>query len=301
MKELKKKIFAAAAMTIMTVSCALSAFAASPSPSPEATARPRPGASTSASSSSDNSSESSSEKSTTVKQESTAAPESTADTAGKSNDSKAISVTSETAASQQGSAVSNKKYVSRGGAFLWFLLSVIVNALISFAIANRFYKLSKKDNHLALEVRALRRDVEEKFISNVGGFAEPETDISNSNDDYSMNTEGIKGGNKPDEEFSGSAEETFKRWESQLSSQRAQKRAAIRASLETKAEKEERGEEPHLVRSNSYQPRREMPPRAEEPETADDSLDLPEEESKIDSIKSKAKELITDIFPFRED
>ena len=57
--------------------------------------------------------------------------------------------------------VSNKKYLSKGWAVFWFIFTIIINAIISFWIGNRFYKLSKKDNHLSFEIRALRKDIEE--------------------------------------------------------------------------------------------------------------------------------------------
>ena len=59
--------------------------------------------------------------------------------------------------------VSNKKYLSKGWAVFWFIFTIIINAIISFWIGNRFYKLSKKDNHLSFEIRALRKDIEEKI------------------------------------------------------------------------------------------------------------------------------------------
>ena len=47
------------------------------------------------------------------------------------------------------------------GANGWFIFTIIINAIISFWIGNRFYKLSKKDNHLSFEIRALRKDIED--------------------------------------------------------------------------------------------------------------------------------------------
>ena len=69
--------------------------------------------------------------------------------------------------------------MSKGWAVFWFIFTIIINAIISFWIGNRFYKLSKKDNHLSFEIRALRKDIEEKFVNNVGGFSEQEVDIKN--------------------------------------------------------------------------------------------------------------------------
>ena len=79
----------------------------------------------------------------------------------------------------------NKKYAGKGFVMLWVFLLIIINAVVSFLIANRFYKLSRRENHVASEVRALRRDLEDKFIKSVEGFSEMETNVTNSNENYS--------------------------------------------------------------------------------------------------------------------
>lgn len=53
--------------------------------------------------------------------------------------------------------VSNKKYLSKGWAVFWFIFTIIINAIISFWIGNRFYKLSKKDNHLSFEIQSIEK------------------------------------------------------------------------------------------------------------------------------------------------
>lgn len=82
--------------------------------------------------------------------------------------------------------------MSKGWAVFWFIFTIIINAIISFWIGNRFYKLSKKDNHLSFEIRALRKDIEEKFVNNVGGFSEQEVDIKNLNESLALDDEGLK-------------------------------------------------------------------------------------------------------------
>ncbi|MCC8168956.1 MAG: hypothetical protein LIO59_00980, partial [Oscillospiraceae bacterium] len=82
----------------------------------------------------------------------------------------AINVVSNT----EQTSVDTKKYVSKGGMVGWLIVSIIINALISFWIGNRFHKLSQKDSHITAEIRALRRDVDEKFLQSVGGFSEQE-------------------------------------------------------------------------------------------------------------------------------
>ena len=292
-----KKIFAAFVIAVMALSGAAAVTAASPSPSPTATAtaRPRPdsgSSQTSGSTKSDNSQDSSKNESSNSKSSGTEAEK-----------TPAVNVTPppavETASPQ---TVSNKKYTTRGGAFGWFLLSVIVNAALSFAIGNRFYKMSKKDTRSVSEIRALRRDVEEKFEASVGNIAEQDIDITNSNPDYSSDADGIKAHTQTPEE-SETAEEIFKKWEKQLSAQRAERRAAIRESVKPKSTEEVVNEEDehqeHDVKA--YKPRRDMSFEEEDTEDFDEGDYEDENGGKLDSIKSKAKELITDIFPFKDE
>ena len=292
-----KKIFAALVIAVMALSGAAAVTAASPSPSPTATAtaRPRPdsgSSQTSGSTKSDNSQDSSKSESSNSKSSGTEAEK-----------TPAVNVTPppavETASPQ---TVSNKKYTTRGGAFGWFLLSVIVNAALSFAIGNRFYKMSKKDTRIVSEIRALRRDVEEKFEASVGNIAEQDIDITNPNPDYSSDADGIKTHTQTPEE-SETAEEIFKKWEKQLSAQRAERRAAIRESVKPRSTEEVVNEEDehqeHDVKA--YKPRREMSFEEEDTEDFDEGDYEDENGGKLDSIKSKAKELITDIFPFKDE
>lgn len=278
MKNFKNKMLAAVMTAIVVISGAVCAMAATPTPQ-AATARPRPAASE-------------------TNQQATAAPEQASQATA--------AVTTAAPVTETSTAVAEKKYTTKGGAFGWFLLSVIINSILSFAIGNRFYKMSKKDSHLTSEIRALRRDVEEKFAANVGGFSEPEMDISNSNDDYSSGIDGIKMKAVASDGEQESAEDIFKRWESQLAQQRAEKRAAIRAAVkprntQTTEEFVESGREEHNIHSGDYQPRRANYAETEESSPEESDEDFEEEENRFDSIKSKAKELITDIFPFRED
>lgn len=292
-----KKIFAAFVIAAMALSGAAAVTAASPSPSPTtaATARPRPdsgSSQTSGSTKSDNSQDSSKNESSNSKSSGTEAEK-----------TPIVNVTAapavETASPQ---TVSNKKYTTRGGAFGWFLLSVIVNAALSFAIGNRFYKMSKKDTRIVSEIRALRRDVEEKFEASVGNIAEQDIDITNPNPDYSSDADGIKTHTQTPEE-SETAEEIFKKWEKQLSAQRAERRAAIRESVKPKSTEEivndEDEHQEHDVKA--YKPRRNMSFEEEDTEDFDEGDYEDENGGKLDSIKSKAKELITDIFPFKDE
>ena len=314
--NLKNRIFAAAITSAILLSSAICALAATPAPA--ATTRPRPGtAATETTSSSDSSSNSSSssndsdnededESSSDSEKSSTAAPKSTA--SSEENKQTVNTVVTTVAPATTEKAVSEKKYTTKGGAFGWFLLSLIVNSILSFAIGNRFYKMAKKDTHVTSEIRALRRDIEEKFAANIGGFSEQEKDVTNSNADYSIDPDGIKPNTAPSKETEESAEEVFRRWESQLAAQRAEKRAAIRASVTPRSkqstqsfvETDEDEEDVRPFGRRSYQPRREAEPVEED--TDDEWIDDEDaEESTLSAIKNKAKDLITDIFPFRED
>ena len=321
MNILKKRIFAAVFASAIIISNAMCVLAASPQP---ATARPRPGTSssavtetTAASSESDKDEKKDEEKdekttkvttSSSSKSSSSKASESedTDEEDTKNEDTKNTKINVSTVAPAAETpapmaAVSEKKYTTKGGAFGWFILSVIVNAVLSFAIANRFYKMSKKDNHIASEIRALRRDVEERFASTVNGFYEQETDMVNQNDDYSSELDGIKMKERVVERDE-TAEEIFRKWESDLANQRIQKRAEIRANIKPRSEEEAEAEEMYS-RTKSYQPRRQSDEDLYMEE--DDDLDYEdyekEEEGRFAAFKNKAKEFITDVFPLKED
>lgn len=201
----------------------------------------------------------------------------TAPTAIPTTDDGKVSIVTDT---EQSSG--KKGSVSVGAMILWLLISVIINAGVSFWIGNRFYRLSKKDTHLTSEVRALRRDVEEKFLQSVGGFAEQEIDISNANEDYSRGGEGISMPRRQrQEEASGTEEdELLRKWESRMNAK--QSRSSVSGA--------ERRYEPGVRRK--YQPTREAEPIDE---------DYDEEEEQKSGIKSKAKGILNDIFPFKED
>lgn len=320
MNKLYKKIFAFVITTVMLVSGA-AVLAASPEP----TTRPRPESgqtqttekkstdksssksSDDEESSSKSSSKSSNDKDSSSKSSSKSSNDKDSDEKSSSADDKSnanennkesVSITVETEAPKTvtTAAVSEKHYTTRGGAFGWFLLSILVNAVLSFAIGNRFYKMSKKNNHVSAEVRALRRDIEEKFNSNIGGFSEHDVEVSNSNESYAPDEGEIKVNVKKTEEEI-SAEETFREWEENLAKQEAEKREALREALKPKSTREFVEEEASFDNhkgEKAYKPVR-------EPREEDDYDDEEEAESTFDSIKNKAKEIITDIFPFRED
>lgn len=292
MNVLKKRIFAAIFASAIIISNAMCVMAATPQPT--ATTRPRPGTSSATQTVQTTSSTADKEEKTNVKKSSATDNEEDKDAEKKIN----VSTVEPVEAVETIATASEKKYTTKGGAFGWFVLSVLVNAVLSFAIANRFYKMSKKDNHIASEIRALRRDVEERFASTVNGFYEQETDMTNQNDDYSSDADGIKMTQKPIEKDE-SAEEIFKKWENDLANQRAQKRAEIRASISPRSMMEDEDDEQDAVRISAYQPNRRGAENIYEDEG--DYEDYEEEESKFSIFKSKAKEFITEVFPLKED
>lgn len=200
----------------------------------------------------------------------------------------------------------NKKYLTKGGAIFWFAFTVVLNSVLSFWIGNRFYKMSKKDNHMAAEIRALRRDVEEKFVKSVGGFSEQEIDINNLNESLAMDDEGIKPVERQIEyrETGTEDEERFRRWEAAQSAPRSERaRQQSKAKSAVSEELEEDFEDVRKIRRKNYQPKRNM--RSDDfLHNENDMSDLGEtQEIKVkgDGVRSKAKEILGDIFPFKED
>ena len=200
----------------------------------------------------------------------------------------------------------NSKYLTKGGAIFWFAFTVVLISVLSFWIGNRFYKMSKKDNHIAGEIRALRRDVEEKFVTSVGGFSEQEIDINNLNESLAMDDEGIK----PVEhqtayrEISDAEEERFRKWEEAQSASRVSKtQRQSKAKSTVSEELEEDFEDVRKIRRKNYQPKRDM--RSDDFDRVDNDMselgETQEIKLKGDGVRSKAKEILGDIFPFKED
>ncbi|MCC8161484.1 MAG: hypothetical protein LIO53_09325 [Oscillospiraceae bacterium] len=198
------------------------------------------------------------------------------------------------------SEVTNKKYLTKGGAAFWFIFTILLNGIFSFWIGNRFYRLAKKDNHVSSEIRALRKDIEEKFVKSVGGFAEQEIDINNLNESLASDADGIKPAEKQSafREVSPEEEERFRKWEEAQSRPKAER---TKPKSAVKEELDEDFDEVKKIRRKNYQPKRERSLNTFD-EGDDEDLD---ETKKInlkgDGVKSKAKEFLGDIFPFKED
>ena len=124
-----------------------------------------------------------------------------------------------------------------------------------------------------------------------------ETDVANTNDNYSMNGS-IKMPERKSTDFAAESEDVFKKWESQMS----QRRAARRPIVE-EPETEDNYEDEEIEETR---PRRKFQPNSKPVEPAEGEYDDEEYEeepgdSTIQIVKNKAKNLLGDIFPFKED
>ena len=198
--------------------------------------------------------------------------------------------------------VTDSKYLTKGVAAFWFIFITVVNTVLSFWIGNRFYRLSKKDNHISAEIRALRKDVEEKFVSSVGGFAEQEVDINNMNESMALDDDGITLPEKQPllREVSAEEEERFRRWEEAQSKPRNE-RAKVKSAV--KEELEEELDDVKKINRKNYRPNRDADSSVFDEEEPEENL---EETRAIklrgdNAVKTKAKEILGDMFPFKED
>lgn len=196
--------------------------------------------------------------------------------------------------------VDTSKYLTKGGAACWFVVVAVLNIALSFWIGNRFYRMSKKDNHISAEIRALRRDVEDKFVKNIGGFAEQELDIENLNESLAISEDGIRPEDRQPRvsDFSEEEEERFRRWEAAQARQRAEKtpaKSSVKSSV--REDLQEDLDDVKKINRKNYQPKRTQNDEFEEEE----DIDATKEISLGGNVKSKAKEFLSDMFPFKED
>ena len=172
-------------------------------------------------------------------------------------------------------AVTAKKYLTKWGGFFWFLLSVIVNFILSCWISNRFYKLAKRNTQGAAEIRALRKDIEEKFASTLTDINEPITEVVNRNENYARTDEGMT---MPDRkstvEINDREREALNRWDT--------KRAAQKAAESS---------------DHTYEMRR---PMAVEFDDADEEEESSSKRDSVAKAGNKAKDFLSNIFPFDE-
>lgn len=202
----------------------------------------------------------------------------------------ATSVTTQATAAN---TVQTKKYLTKWGGFFWFLLSVVVNFILSCWVGNKFYNLSKRSSQSSAEIRALRKDIEEKFASTLRDINEPAIDIINRNESYARNEEGIEmPETRAKVEINDEEREILGRWD--------MKRTASATSEE---------KEPQSVR-RAYAPTRAMSGiEFEDSDDRETDTAAAEEKapSKMNTIAkagnkagSKAKDFLSNIFPFDE-
>ena len=198
----------------------------------------------------------------------------------------------------QNSEFTNDKYLTKGGAAIWFVLILLANGAFSFWVGNRFYRLAKKDNHVGAEIRALRRDIDDKFVKSVDGIAEQEIDIENLNESLGIK---ISASETPKrsavKELSPEEEERFRRWEEAQTKPITERTRPARPTL--REELEEDFDDVKTPGKKDYKPRRE---EAASPSDNSDNLG----ETKVikpmgESVKNKAKEILGDIFPFKDE
>ena len=133
--------------------------------------------------------------------------------------------------------INANRYLTKGGAFGMFFLTVLVSAVISFLISYRFYKMHRMDSHLAAEIRALKRDIDTKMASGVGGFSEYETKTTNSNPDYSRSGRPIRI-ERTEEKETEADDILYSKWETQInSSEEKTEPVSERPELRTRTER----------------------------------------------------------------
>lgn len=205
----------------------------------------------------------------------------------------------------------NDKYLTKGGAAIWFILVFVASGAFSFWIGNRFYRLAKKDNHIQAEIRALRRDIEDKFMKSVDGITEQEIDIENINDFLALKDEGIKTPKKRTsiKELSPEEEERFRRWEEAQTkgkTERSVKSTKPAAKSTLREELEEDFDDVKVAPKKDYKPEREERPTRTRKVKRETEPDESLGETRVikpvgEGVKNKAKEILSDIFPFNED
>lgn len=232
------------------------------------------------------------------------------------------------------SQTSNKKYQSRLGGFLWFILSVVVNFILSCWIGNRFYNLAKKSNQSSAEIRALRKDIEEKFSSTLKDISEPAIEVMNSNENYARNDEGIV---MPDRhskiEMNDEEREIFRKWDAQRTGSKHNHRVSSHNEDEYEDFDSDREEEEEIHESrqrkpqgSAYRPTRrssgiEFDDEEDDDYYDDEDYDYDEhrtsskkrpakmndrregssgKKKSINKARGKAKDFLSNVFPFDE-
>lgn len=213
-----------------------------------------------------------------------------------------------------------KSYLTRFGGFLWFLLSVIVNLIVSCFIGNKFYHMARRSAQGSSEIRALRKDIEEKFAATIKDIDEPAIEVMNRNESYASTDEGIVMPERRGRvELNDEEREIFRRWDSVSTISRP----AEPAEPEPEEMEEIQPVEQDTGAKRAYQPTRSMsgiefeddedeevmreerrvsesrPVRRTAPRVADRRKPAPKK-SGLSGAKKKAKGFISNLFPFDE-
>lgn len=202
-----------------------------------------------------------------------------------------------------------QKSSSGWSGFWWFLISVVVNFILSCWIGNRFYRLARKSAQSSAEIRALRKDIEEKFAGTIKEIDEPAAEIINRNESYARNDEGIEmPPRKSRVELSEEEMERIARWD------------AKRTSEPEDATSDDDEDEDDLMPERkparrSYQPtRKSLGIDFADDDEEDDEYDAPRRETRrparmperreskapLSTAKNKAKDFLSNVFPFDE-
>ena len=196
--------------------------------------------------------------------------------------------------------------------FLWFILSVIVNFVLSCWIGNRFYRMARRSTQSSAEIRALRKDIEEKFAGSITDISEPATEVINRNENYSRNDDGITmPERKSHVELNEDELEMMKRWDMRRSSSKQSRTAEPEDDFEDDDITPTPSRKP--VRS-AYQPTRrssgiefdddeyddEQPRDTRRPARMPIRSEKPAANKAIKNAKNKAKDFLSNVFPFDE-
>ena len=208
-----------------------------------------------------------------------------------------------TQAASSNTAANNNRYLTKWGGFFWFLLSVIVNFILSCWVANRFYRMAKKSAQSSNEVRALRKDIEERFASTIQDINEPAVEVINSNESYARDEEGIAmPEHKSHIELNDEEREMMRRWDT--------KRTAERTADDR--EEDDYDDAPRRGVRRAYQPtRRSSGIEFEDEEGGYEEDEAPARKARpsrkgskatetLSSAKNKAKDFLSNVFPFED-
>lgn len=223
-----------------------------------------------------------------------AAPaESQTDTSSVTESAQQSNVANITQTTQEQTAVS-KKYLTKTGGFLWFLLSVIVNAALSLWIGGRFYRLAKKEAQSSSEIRALRRDIEEKFASTLTDIAEPGVEVMNQNESYARDDEGLEMPERKKKiEITDEEREIFRRWDEKYEQKRKQQAA--------QTDDDDNDEQDYSDDRFSGRPAGIEFEDDDEEDYEEDTRRIPKPDmKKVAKVTDKAKKILGNVFPFED-